>query len=796
MNDIEGQTKKFSDFYNLIGKIGKLYLTRVLDAQKSFITKMNEAVPDNLSRNNNFNSETSGFEHRSPWMAWTSYVEDSLQRSVLFWETIRQRGNNFLEHQQAGNPPVLVFDYETVSDARRFENPVNYELLRIIPPKGVTVDDSRRPFIIIDPRAGHGPGIGGFKKDSEVGVALGKGHPVYVVSFFPEPMPDQTMLDVAKAQIRFVEVVNERHPNSPKPVIYGNCQGGWATMMVAASRPDIVGPVVINGAPMSYWSGSWSGGESENPMRYAGGLLGGSWMALLASDLGNGKFDGANLVQNFENLNLANTFWDKYYHLYDNVDTEPPRFLEFEKWWHGYSLMNEEEIHWIVDNLFIGNKLARGEVKAGTHTFFDLKSLRSPIIVFSSKGDNITPPQQALNWIADVYSSTEEIKANGQVIVGLIQEEVGHLGIFVSGRVAKKEHSQIVEVLQHIERLRPGLYLMRIHDVDGNEGVHYEVTLEEKKLEDLRHANKLQRKDEKPFEVVEEISELNERSYTLFARPFVRPMVNETTAEFVRLFNPLRWQCWAFSDLNPVMPFFAATARLVEKTRKPTSPENPYRMLEKIGSNAVSAFLDLLRDMRDATLESLFFQIYGSMVALGLSGAKFDQEVGEKVDPRELPFVKEALTRIGKGGYPEAIARIATLVGREAEVIPFRRLEFVDSLIHSDDIMSKMSEDELRRIRNEQVVIAEFEPRRALDSLPHLLANSADKQKVLLVLQKVLAELGLNQKQIAIIEKIRKVLGSPPSEFEGDSVRRKISASRSNKVKKSTKRVQQKLRSK
>ena len=48
----------------------------------------------------------------------------------------------------------------------------NYLLLRILPPEGVEVDDTRRPYIIIAPRAGHGAGIGGFKFDSEVGVAL------------------------------------------------------------------------------------------------------------------------------------------------------------------------------------------------------------------------------------------------------------------------------------------------------------------------------------------------------------------------------------------------------------------------------------------------------------------------------------------------------------------------------------------------------------------------------------------------------------------------------------------------
>ena len=50
-----------------------------------------------------------------------------------------------------------------------------------------------RPYIIIDPRAGHGAGIGGFKSDSQVGVALTKGHPVYFVAFHREPIPGQTL---------------------------------------------------------------------------------------------------------------------------------------------------------------------------------------------------------------------------------------------------------------------------------------------------------------------------------------------------------------------------------------------------------------------------------------------------------------------------------------------------------------------------------------------------------------------------------------------------------------------------
>ena len=402
--------------------------------------------------------------------------------------------------------------------------------------------------------------------------------------FFPDPVPGQTIRDVVAAQARFVQAVAARHPDSPKPVVFGNCQGGWSVMLLASARPELTGPLVINGAPMSYWSANLGGGPGESPMRYFGGLLGGTWLTRLICDLGNGKFDGAHLVANFEGLNPANTFWDKYYHLYANVDTEPPRFLDFERWWGGFYLLNEQEICSIVNELFVGNRLARGEIKAAPGTYLDLKDIRSPLVIFSSAGDNITPPQQALNWIADVYSSTEEIKANGQVIVGLFHETVGHLGIFVSGKVAGKEYSQIVEVLKSIEQLRPGLYLMRIQEAAGDDGrPSYLVSFEEKRLEDLRRLNKLERRDERPFAAVSAVSELGERAYLMLVRPWLRPWRNEPLAWLGRVFHPQRVQQWAWSDLNPLTWPLAPLAGAVKAGRHPAAPDNPFLGLEPPG---------------------------------------------------------------------------------------------------------------------------------------------------------------------------------------------------------------------
>ena len=112
-------------------------------------------------------------------------------------------------------------------DGRTLTRPVNYLLVRIVPPKGVEIDMKRRPFVVVDPRAGHGPGIGGFKADSEIGVAMKAGHPCYFVGFTPEPMPGQTIEDIALAEAVFVEKVISLHPEADgKPCVIGNCLGG------------------------------------------------------------------------------------------------------------------------------------------------------------------------------------------------------------------------------------------------------------------------------------------------------------------------------------------------------------------------------------------------------------------------------------------------------------------------------------------------------------------------------------------------------------------------------------------
>ena len=539
----------------------------------------------------------------------SSYQSDFWQRSLLFLDILRQRANNMLDHEQAGLPPLLDFPYEMILDARTFDKPANYALLRITatgdPCFDACAQESKPPVIVVDPRAGHGPGIGGFKQDSEVGIALHEGHQVYFVIFFPQPCPGQTLADVHHALRRFVAEVARRHPGKA-PVLYGNCQGGWAVALLAADCVGLAGPVVMNGSPLSYWAG-----ESDvNPMRLAGGLLGGTWLAHFTADLSGGVFDGAWLAQNFEGLNPAHSLWEKNYAVLADPEAERERFLKFERWWSGFYFLGREEIVSIVENLFVGNRLEQGVMRICECCFADLKRIRNPIVVFASSGDNITPPHQALNWVPAVYPSTDELKRAGQRIVYLLNPHVGHLGIFVSAAVARFEHRAILESLPEIEALAPGLCEMKIDNPTGDPDCRkpqYKVRFEERRVEDIRFDY-----PRDAFERVRAVSEWNEWVYSSFVSPWVRGFANPMVAVSLKWLHPMRMSRYAFSErVSPWMAAIAPLAAQARADRRPAEAVNPYLQIERSASRQISSTLDLWRFAADQWNERLFALLYG-----------------------------------------------------------------------------------------------------------------------------------------------------------------------------------------
>ncbi len=677
------------------------------------------------------------------------YMIDAVQRTVLFWDVLRQRGNQYREHLAETAPHVLEYDVELVLDGRTFARPVNYALVRVIPPAGVEVSTTRRPFVVVDPRAGHGPGIGGFKSDSEIGVALGAGHSCYFVGFLPEPVPGQTIEDIARAEAMFLEKVIALHPEADgKPCVIGNCQAGWAIMMLAALRPELFGPIIIAGSPLSYWAGV----RGQNPMRYSGGLLGGSWLTSLVGDLGNGKFDGAWLVQNFESQNPANTLWTKQYNLYSKIDTEAERYLGFERWWGGHVNLNAEEIQFIVDQLFIGNNLAAGRIQASDGTAIDLRNIRSPIVVFCSKGDNITPPQQALGWILDLYESVDEIRGHGQTIVYTVHASVGHLGIFVSGGVAKKQHSEFSSNIDLIDTLPPGLY-EAVFETKAEDTANADLAsgnwimrCEARTLDDIRAFGGNDEADERRFATAARVSEINLALYRAFLQPVVRAAVTEPFAQWMQQMHPLRLQYELFTDANPMMATLSAFAQRVRDNRIPVSPDNFFVALQESASRQIVATLDDWRQLSETFSERAFLALYGSRVLQSAVGVE-----QSAVRPRKAPKSKlhhellqkridELKSQSRDGGLPAALTRALIYAGMTRSAVDERGFEMVRRIreTHGDLPLAKF-----KALVRDQFSLLLLDSEEALAAIPSMLpADKTVRKDAFALIETVLAARG------------------------------------------------------
>jgi hypothetical protein len=684
------------------------------------------------------------------WGPLGEYMTDAMQRTVLFWDVLRQRSDQYYTQKAKAVPHVLSFDAELVLDARTFKKPVNYLLVRVKPPANLTLDPLKRPFVVVDPRAGHGPGIGGFKADSEIGVAMRAGHPCYFVGFTPEPMPGQTIEDIIYAEVAFLEKVIALHPKAEgKPCVIGNCQAGWAVMMVAAIRPDLFGPIIIPGSPLSYWAGV----EGENPMRYTGGLAGGSWMTALAGDLGHGKFDGGHLVENFENLNPANTLWTKNYDLWSKVDTEGPRFIEFEKWWGGHVNLNAEEIQWIVDQLFVGNRLATGEIVTSQGDRIDLRNIRSPIVCFCSKGDNITPPQQALGWIVDLYATDDDVRACGQTIVYTVHETVGHLGIFVSGGVAKKEHQEFASNIDLIDVLPPGLYEAVLTPVASNTadpervGGDWIARFEPRTLNDVRAIVQPDPENERRFAAVRRVSEINLGLYRTWLQPLVRAAINDENAEWLRKLSLAELPYEVFSKSNPLMEQVAELADQVRQQRHPVSPDNPLLQWQATMSELIVAALNGYRDLRDASMEKIFLNLYGSPVLqamVGLGASDEPPRQGPGMDAARAAFVQRRIAElkasVAKGGIREASIRALVYIGMGGAGVDERTFNELRQIRAENQGLTLQ---EFKQVLREQYFILMLDRDGALAAIPGMLpASAASRQQALNLIRRTVEAAG------------------------------------------------------
>ena len=633
---------------------------------------------------------------------------------------------------------VLIYDFEFVLRGDALPRPVNYALVRVLPPVGVEIDERKRPVVVIDPRAGQGPGIGGFKAVSEIGDAFTFGHPVYFIGFAAEPVDGQRVEDVARAHTVFIDKVASLHPESPgQPFVVGNCQAGWHAMMAACMRPDVFGPILIAGAPLSYWAGV----HSKNPMRYLGGMLGGSWLARLTSDLGNGIFDGAWLIANFDAGSPSNTFWGKGYNLWANPDQQENRYLQFEKWWGDFILLRGEELQYMVDNLFIGNKLSTAQIVTSDGIRLDLREIRSPIICFCSEGDNITPPQQALDWILDNYESVDEIRGAGQTILYCLNQKVGHLAIFVGTAVAAREHAEFMNYMELVDAMPPGLYEIVISEKPQGEtaggGVgNYDLRIEARGLEDIRALGCNSLDDEREFAAVARVSEVNNTLYETYLQPWVKAVTSPQLARAARELHPLRLGYSIFSDKNPMMGAVAPLAERVRAERTVPAPANPYVAMQEQFSRAMIQALNVYGDTRDRLEEQMFHAMWGSPVVQAWCGVS--QNGGPpRQRPGQSPSTKAALDaeirrlkgRVAEGSVVDAAARMVVYIAKSHHRVEARCFDAVQRLLAAEP---RVTFARFKEALRDQWAILTIDERAAIASLSQLLPADASERRALL----------------------------------------------------------------
>jgi hypothetical protein len=109
----------------IAGNIAHVFEKRAQNALEQYGKRLRAAVDGDASSDR---SVTPFAAQLNPWSAW-HYTVDVAQRSLLFWDTMCERGTQYVERTAQELKPALHFDYDVVLDGRHFARPVNYALI-------------------------------------------------------------------------------------------------------------------------------------------------------------------------------------------------------------------------------------------------------------------------------------------------------------------------------------------------------------------------------------------------------------------------------------------------------------------------------------------------------------------------------------------------------------------------------------------------------------------------------------------------------------------------------------------
>jgi hypothetical protein len=407
--------------------------------------------------------------------------------------------------------------------------------------------------------------------------------------------------------------------------------------------------------------------------------------------------------------------------------------------------------------------------------------------VFCSQGDNITPPQQALGWILDLYSDVDEVRSYGQTIVYTIHETIGHLGIFVSSGVARKEHGEFSSNIDLIDTLPPGLYEAIFEEKSADTanpelvGGKWVMRCEARTLDDIRALGGNDAADERRFATAARVSEINLALYRTFVQPAIRACVTPQIADWLQQIHPLRLQYELLSDKNPLVASLGAIAGQVRSDRRPAETDNPFLALQECVSDQIVRTLDTWRDASEAAAERIFLGVYGSptlQAAVGInptSTAPLRKAGKSQLHQQFLQSrIAELKSLITKGGIRECVVRGALYVGMARGSVDERAFELVRRMRETDGEMPRLTLPAFKTLVREQYFLLLIDEEATLAAISSLLPPSAEKRKKgLAILRDVLSARGEISGEA--LERFKRVAGL----FESESpklIRQRIDA--------------------
>jgi hypothetical protein len=407
----------------------------------------------------------------------------------------------------------------------------------------------------------------------------------------------------------------------------------------------------------------------------------------------------------------------------------------------------------------------------------DLRNIRSPIIVFCSWGDDITPPQQALGWITDLYDEDREIVANGQTIVYTMHQNIGHLGIFVSGKVATREHQEFASAMDMIDLAPPGLYEAVITDVgedtENPELIHgrYLFRLEQRSLADIRALGNNDPQDQLRFATAARVSEANLALYRSTLAPLVRTMATEQTAEAMRALHPARLKFSVLSDKNPAMQTVKTLSETIRANRKPVSPDNPLFAMEQMASTWITNSLGAFASARDTMQEQMFLAVYGApwlqaLMGFGPGTADTVKRADHDVlrEAKEVRLRAELEAQFEAGGLAEAMIRALVYVRLPEKSIDERGYAVIKAVRDARPAGLRLSQPQIKALFRNQFLLLMMEPDRAIRALPTLLPTDPEvRRQALADIHRVLAASGRQSDEAG------RRLGEIEALFSGDA---------------------------